>query len=114
MGPQRVGPFPDDVREEIYRHYISVIRSRDADIPLTLSTESMSMWQRLGKELGVTPANYVLRMRGGSNARKDASRLEPVARRAHRPDVARSGCALGATVSGSPREFPSRPREAAP
>jgi hypothetical protein len=55
----RTGPFPEAVREEIYRHYLSCIRRRDPEIPVTISTESLSMWQRLGRDLGVTPTNYV-------------------------------------------------------
>lgn len=59
MGETRVGPFPDDAREAIYRHYLSAIRARNPEIPVTVCTESLEMWQRMGKDLGVTPATYV-------------------------------------------------------
>ena len=55
----RVGPFPHDFREKVYRHYLAAIRARDDDIPVTISTESLDMWRSLGKDLGFTPANYV-------------------------------------------------------
>jgi spore photoproduct lyase len=59
MGDTRVRPFPDDMREEIYRHYLREIRSRDPEIPVTICTESLDMWRRLGDDLGVTPSSYV-------------------------------------------------------
>ncbi len=59
MADQHIGPFPDDVREEIYRHHLSEIRARDADVPVTICTESLDMWERLGDDLGVGPATYV-------------------------------------------------------
>ena len=59
MKELRVRPFPDRKREEIYRHYLKAIRDRDASIPVTLSTESLSMWKKLGPELGFDPADYV-------------------------------------------------------
>ena len=55
----QTGPFPESVRETIYRHYFAEIRRRNPTIPVTLSTESLTLWQRLGPLLGVTPANYV-------------------------------------------------------
>jgi len=59
MAEEHVGPFPDDVREGIYRHHLSEIRARDADVPVTICTESLDMWERLGDDLGVGPATYV-------------------------------------------------------
>ena len=62
----RVRPFPDDVRETIYRHYLAEIRARDATIPVTLSTESLEMWRRMGDALGCSPADYVCGCGAGS------------------------------------------------
>jgi hypothetical protein len=62
----RNGPFPEHVREQVYRHYLACVRKYDADVPFTISTESLSMWQRLGPTLGVTPANYVCGCGAGS------------------------------------------------
>jgi hypothetical protein len=55
----RNGPFPEHVREQIYRHYLACVRKYDPEIPFTISTESLTMWKRLGPALGVTPSNYV-------------------------------------------------------
>ena len=54
-----MAPFPHPMREQIYRHYLAAIRRRDARIPVTLCTESLSMWQALGDQFGRTPADYV-------------------------------------------------------
>jgi spore photoproduct lyase len=59
MGDERVAPFPPELREVVYRHYLAEIRARDAEIPVTISTESLEMWERLGPALGFTPSNYV-------------------------------------------------------
>jgi len=59
LANDRNGPFPEPVREMIYRHYLAEIRRHDPNIPVTISTESLAMWKRLGKELGVSPATYV-------------------------------------------------------
>ena len=52
-------PFPDSIRAEIYRHYISEIRKRNATIPISLSTESWQMWSEFSRELGSTASDYV-------------------------------------------------------
>jgi len=52
-------PFPEWVRAEIYGFYLNEIRRYDKDVPVSLSTESWSMWQRLGEKLGMTATNYV-------------------------------------------------------
>ena len=70
----RVGPFPHHVREEIYRHYAASIRAADADIPMTISTESLDMWKSLGTLLGATPANYTCGC--GAGATPGIRRLE--------------------------------------
>ena len=59
MAGLRVGPFPPDVREMIYRHTLAAVRRHDPDIPVAISTESLEMWGRLGADLGFTPATYV-------------------------------------------------------
>jgi len=59
MRGSHVAPFPTDAREEVYRHYLSEIRARDESIPVALSTESLEMWKRMGKDLGFTHVNYV-------------------------------------------------------
>ncbi len=52
-------PFPDDVRAEIYDHYLTEIRKHDATIPVSLSTESFQMWTHFAPKLGMTASNYV-------------------------------------------------------
>lgn len=59
MAGMRVGPFPHDVRAEIYRFFIRSIRRHDADVPLYVSTESREMWDELADELGQDPEAYV-------------------------------------------------------
>lgn len=51
-------PFPHEVRREIYEFYHQEVRARDQEVPLTLSTESLAMWQDLGTLLGVRPDTY--------------------------------------------------------
>lgn len=53
------GPFPPEVRETIYRHYLQEIRRHDPQVPVSLSTESPQMWQRLGPKLGARATTYV-------------------------------------------------------
>jgi spore photoproduct lyase len=55
----RTAPFPPELRETLYRHYLAEIRARDKDIPVTLSTESLEIWRHMGRDLGFTPADYV-------------------------------------------------------
>jgi len=59
MGELRCRPFPDDVRARIYEVHLAEIRKRDAAVPVSLSTESASLWRLLGPRLGATPLNYV-------------------------------------------------------
>ena len=77
MQGQRVGPYPHHVREEIYRHYLASVRSRDKDLPLIISTESLEMWRSLGSELGFTPANYVCGCGAGSTPNKKVLDTSP-------------------------------------
>jgi DNA repair photolyase len=59
MADQRVRPFPDDVRAEIYEFYLREVRKHDADVAVSISTEHPGMWQRLGEKLGAAPGTYV-------------------------------------------------------
>ena len=59
MRGKRVAPFPDFLRERIYRHYLRLIRARDTAIPVTLCTESVELWRALEADLAVTPGTYV-------------------------------------------------------
>ena len=61
-----VGPFPHAVRENIYRHYLAQIRERNAEVPVTISTESLDMWKSLGPDLGFTVSDYVCGCGAGS------------------------------------------------
>jgi hypothetical protein len=55
----RVGPFPHNVRAEIYRFLINEVRRWDKDVLLYVSTESRGMWDDLKDELGQDPRSYV-------------------------------------------------------
>ena len=71
---QQTGPFPVPVRAEIYRHHLREIRKHNADIPVTMSTESLEMWKLLGPEFGVRPGEYVCGC--GPNATPGKTRLD--------------------------------------
>ena len=53
------GPFPPEVRAEIYKHYLGEIRRWASDLPVSISTESPAMWKELGPLLGATATSYV-------------------------------------------------------
>ncbi|MCP4643757.1 MAG: hypothetical protein GY851_25150, partial [bacterium] len=55
----RTKPFPHAVRAEIYEHYLNEIRKYDKDIPVSLSTESFSMWHDFSEKLGANATDYV-------------------------------------------------------
>jgi hypothetical protein len=59
MAATRARPFPQSVREAIYRHYLSEIRKHDPDVPVSLSTENFSMWAAMKEALGCNAVNYV-------------------------------------------------------
>ncbi len=59
IADSRCKPFPPDVREEIYRHYLAEIRKHDPDVPVSLSTENADMWRRMGAALECNATNYV-------------------------------------------------------
>ncbi len=52
-------PFPPQVRETIYEHFLREIRRWDKDVPVSLSTENFAMWKQLGQKLGATATTYV-------------------------------------------------------
>ncbi|MBS3762425.1 MAG: hypothetical protein KGZ25_03870, partial [Planctomycetes bacterium] len=58
MKDVRTGPFPPDVRREIYQFFIREVRRHDSDIPIYLSTESRDMWDDLRDELGQDPKAF--------------------------------------------------------
>jgi DNA repair photolyase len=58
MESVRTGPYPPEVRAQIYRHQIQQVRRWDQDIPLFISTESRAMWEELGDELGQSPRTF--------------------------------------------------------
>ena len=77
MRELNVAPFPHAVREEIYRHYLAAIRKRDADIPVTLCTDSLEMWRSLGADLGFSPATYVCGCGAGATPNRRALDSSP-------------------------------------
>lgn len=77
MKEEHVGPFPPEARQAIYRHYLSEIRARDTSIPVTLCTESLAMWQRMGEDLGFTPSTYVCGCGAGATPGRRALDTSP-------------------------------------
>ncbi len=59
IGGLRTAPFPEDARAEMYEHYLTEIRRWNETVPVSLSTESPSMWRRFEDRLGMNAANYV-------------------------------------------------------
>jgi hypothetical protein len=55
----RTGPFPHELRAEVYRFFIQEIRRHDARIPIYISTESRDMWDELKGEIGQNPRTFV-------------------------------------------------------
>lgn len=53
------GPFPHEVRREIYRTLVREVRKWDKDVPVYISTESREMWDDLKDELGQNPEAYI-------------------------------------------------------
>ncbi|MFB3890768.1 MAG: hypothetical protein ACE15C_01965 [Phycisphaerae bacterium] len=70
MHGSRNAPFPHELRLSVYRHYLSEIRRRDPDVPVTVSTESAEMWASMSKDLGVTIADYVCGCGAGATPNK--------------------------------------------
>ena len=59
MKGMRTGPFPHQVRKEIYRFFIREVRRWDKDVLLYVSTETREMWDELKDELGQDPRSYI-------------------------------------------------------
>lgn len=55
----KTGPFPHEIRKEIYQHMIREVRKWDKDVLLYVSTETREMWDELKGELGQDPACYI-------------------------------------------------------
>jgi hypothetical protein len=53
------GPFPHQVRAEIYRFLIGEVRRWDTKVPIFLSTESRAIWDEMAPELGQDPRTFV-------------------------------------------------------
>ncbi len=53
------GPFPHEVRAEIYRYLAAQVRRWDTEVPLYISTESREMWAEMAETLGQRPEYYV-------------------------------------------------------
>ncbi len=54
----RAGPFPHDLRAEVYDFYFREIRRYDADVPVYLCTESRQMWEQFAPKLGFGARDY--------------------------------------------------------
>ena len=52
------GPFPPEVRAEVYSFYLDEIRKHDRDVPVFLCTESPELWREFAPRLGFEPGNY--------------------------------------------------------
>jgi len=52
------GPFPHDVRKEIYTHYATEARKYSDDTLLFISTESRDMWDDMAETLGQDPKYF--------------------------------------------------------
>jgi len=59
MRDVKTGPFPHEVRREIYRFMIEQVRKRDKKVLLYVSTETREMWDELKDELGQDPRSYI-------------------------------------------------------
>jgi len=55
----RTGPFPHELRADVYRFLIREVRKWDAAVPLYISTESREMWRELRVELGQNPRTFI-------------------------------------------------------
>jgi hypothetical protein len=52
------GPFPHDVRSEIYHFMAEQVRRWDKDVLLYISTESREMWDEMSPALGQRPESF--------------------------------------------------------
>lgn len=53
------GPFPPEVRKEIYRFLIEQIRRWDKDVPVYISTETREVWDEMEGELGQSKKAFI-------------------------------------------------------
>jgi len=58
MGTSKVRPFPHDLRRQVYEFCLREIRKYDAEVPVSLSTETLDMWKDMSPLLGLTPGTY--------------------------------------------------------
>lgn len=58
MKNAKTGPFPHNVRAEIYKFFIEQVRRWDKSVPLFISTESREMWDELKDLLGAPPSQF--------------------------------------------------------
>ena len=70
------GPFPHEVRAEIYGFYLDEIRKYDQDVPVFVCTESAEMWREFEDRLGTNAGNYACGC--GPQSPPGARRLEYV------------------------------------
>lgn len=54
----RPGPFPHELRAEVYHFYLAEIRAQDPHVPVFLCTESPQMWRQFAPGLGFDPRDY--------------------------------------------------------
>ena len=59
MKGRSVRPYPHHVRAEIYRFYVEQIRALNADVPITLCTEALDMWEEMAPLVGQKPRSFV-------------------------------------------------------
>ena len=59
MANRSTKPCPQHVRAEIYRFYLEEIRKHDPDVPVTLCTEDLDMWNEMAPLLGQKPGSFV-------------------------------------------------------
>ncbi len=52
------GPFPHEVRAEIYHYLTDQVRRWNEDVPLYISTESREMWDEMSEALGQKPGSF--------------------------------------------------------
>ncbi len=52
------GPFPHEVRAEIYSFYLDEIRKHNETVPVFLCTESPRMWDEFAPRLGLKASDY--------------------------------------------------------
>jgi hypothetical protein len=51
--------FPHDARAKVYRFFLERIRNLSRDTRVALCGETPEIWEELGSELGMEPADYV-------------------------------------------------------